>query len=58
MAMISTIQKPKTKTELLKALQTANVASVEVYEGAGLSRLPAKTELARRKASVIVVTAR
>ena len=56
--MISTIQKPRTKAELLKALQSANVAYVEVYEGADLSRLPAKTDLVRRKATVVILIPR
>jgi len=56
--LISSLVKPKTKAELIKALHSANLMSIDVYEGADLSRLPGKTELARRKASVIVVVAR
>jgi len=56
--LISSLVKPKTKAELIKCLQLANVTSVEVYEHADLTRLPPKAELARRKASVIIVVAR
>lgn len=53
--MLSKIQKPKTKQELIKALQSAPVKSVAVYEGSDLLSLPAKADLVRHSASVIVV---
>jgi hypothetical protein len=56
--MISQIQKPKTKPQLIKALQAANVASVHVYEGDELASLPSKAELSRRRASVVLLIPR
>lgn len=56
--MISKIQSPKSKAELVKAIQAADIGSVAVYEGGDLSRLPSKADLARRKASVIVLIAK
>lgn len=56
--MISSVVKPKSKAELLKALQSANIASVDVYEGKDISLLPTKADLARREVSVIVLSAR
>ncbi len=53
--MLSKIHKPKTKQELIKALQAASIRSVEVYEGEVLASLPAKPDLVRQKATVIVV---
>lgn len=53
--MLSKIQKPKTKQDLIRSLQAASVKSVEVYEGADLNLLPSKFDLVRQKASVIVV---
>lgn len=53
--MISKIQKPKTKQELVKSLQSASIRSFEIYEGSDLSRLPSKSELTRQAATVIVL---
>jgi|GEM_PF-998300 len=53
--MLPKIQIPKTKQELIKALQAACARSVEVYEGEGLANLPAKPDFIRQKATVIVV---
>lgn len=53
--MISKIQKPKTKQELVKALQSAPIKSFEIYEGSDLNQLPAKSELTRKAATVIVI---
>lgn len=53
--MLSKIQKPKTKQELIGALQSASVKSVTVYEGADINLIPSKSDLFRQKASVIVV---
>jgi hypothetical protein len=55
LVMLSKIHKPKTKQELIKALQAASIRSVEVYEGEVLASLPAKPDLVRQKATVIVV---
>ena len=53
--MLSKVQKPKSKQELIKALQAASIRSVEVYEAEGLANLPAKPDLIRQRATVIVV---
>lgn len=53
--MISKIQKPKTKQELVKSLQSAPIRSFEIYEGSDLNRLPSKADLTRQAATVIVI---
>lgn len=53
--MLSKIQKPKTKQQLIKALQSASIHSVAVYEGSDLNQIPSKPDLIHQKASVIVV---
>lgn len=53
--MISKIQKPKTKQELVKAMQSAPIRAFEVYEGSELNHLPAKSDLVRQSATVIVI---
>jgi hypothetical protein len=53
--MLSKIQKPKSKQELIKALQSASIQSVTVYEGPDVNLLPSKSDLVRQKASVIIV---
>ena len=53
--MLSKIVKPKTKAELIKALQGASFRSFDILEGQGLSGLASKAELARSGASVIVL---
>lgn len=53
--MISKIQKPKTKQELVKAMQSAPIRSFEIYEGSNLNRLPSKSDLVRQAATVIVI---
>ncbi len=53
--MLSKIQKPKTKQELIKALQSATIKSFEIYEGPELNKLAAKSDLIRQGATVIVI---
>ena len=53
--MLSKIQKPKSKQELIKALQSAPIKSVEVYEGGEINQLPTKSDLTRQSATVIVI---
>ncbi len=53
--MLSKIQKPKTKQELIRSLQSASIKSFEIYEGSDLTKLPTKSELARKAAAVIVL---
>ena len=53
--MLSKVQKPKTKQELIKALQAAPIKSFEIYEGSEVNRLPAKSDLIRKGSSVIII---
>jgi hypothetical protein len=53
--MLSKVQKPKSKQELIKALQSASIQLVTVYEIDDLNKLPSKSDLIRSKSSVIVV---
>jgi hypothetical protein len=53
--MLSKVQKPKTKQELIKALQSVPVHSVTVYEGSDVNLIPSKADLVRQKASVIIL---
>ncbi len=53
--MLSKVQKPRAKQELIKALQSASIQSVTVYEESDLNLLPSKMDLIRQKASIIIV---
>lgn len=53
--MLSKIQKPKTKQDLIKALQASSIKSFEIYECSEVNQLPAKSVLVRQGASVIVI---
>jgi hypothetical protein len=53
--MLSKVEKPKSKQELIKALQSASIQSVTVYEGSDVNLIPSKSDLIRLKASVIVL---
>lgn len=53
--MLSKIQKPKTKQDLIRALQSAPIKSFEIYEGSELNQLPAKSDLVRQGSTVIIV---
>lgn len=53
--MLTKIQKPKTKQELIKALSQANVRTVMVYEGSDLRALPSKEVIERSRQTVIVI---
>ena len=53
--MLSKIQKPKTKQELIKALQAAPIKSFEIYEGSEVNQLPAKSDLIRQGCTVIII---
>lgn len=54
--MLTKAVAPKTKSELIAALQKALVRSVDVYEGEHLTSLPALDRLRRSGATVIVVS--
>jgi len=53
--MLSKVQKPKTKQDLIKALQSASIQSVSVYEGPDINSIPSKSDLVRQKASIIIL---
>ena len=53
--MLSKVHKPKTKQELIKALQSAPIKTFKVYEDTEINQLPSKSELVRQGATVIVV---
>ena len=53
--MLSKVQKPKSKQELIKALQSASIQSITVYEVSDVNLIPSKSDLIRLKASVIIV---
>lgn len=53
--MLSKVQKPKTKQDLIKALQSAPIKSFEIYEGSEVNQLPSKIDLIRQAAAVIVI---
>ena len=49
------IQSPKTKSDLIQAIQRSTIRSFDVYEGQDLSKIPSKSDLDRTKATVIVL---
>lgn len=53
--MLSKVQKPKTKQELVKAISQANLASFDLYEGNDLTKVPTKYDLTRTNAVVLVL---
>jgi len=46
---------PKSKAELIRAMQNAWFRSFDVFEGGQLSRVPSLTDLTRLNASMIVL---
>lgn len=53
--MLSKLQKPKTKKDLVKAISQANLASFDLYEGTDLPKVPTKHDLTRANAVVLVL---
>lgn len=53
--MLSKVQKPKTKQDLVKAISQANLASFDLYEGNDLTKVPTKHDLTRTNAVVLVL---
>lgn len=53
--MLSKTLVPKTKAELIAALQRAAFRNVDIFEGERLGVLPSATDLGRRRASAIVL---
>ena len=54
--MLSTVQAPRTKQDLVKAIQAARVQTITTFEGNEVLKLPSLRELVRKKASIIVLT--
>ena len=53
--MLSKTIMPKTKAELVRAIQAASFRSFDVYEGDRLAALPAVADLKRAGATVVVL---
>lgn len=53
--MLSKVLKPKTKQDLVKAINQANLASFDIYEGNDISKMPSKNDLTRTNAVVLVL---
>jgi len=53
--MLSKIQKPKSKQELIKALQSAPIKTFKVYEETEINQLPSKADLVRQGSTVIII---
>lgn len=53
--MLSKVQKPKTKQDLVRAISQANLVSFDLYEGTNLSKMPTKHDLTRRNSVVVVL---
>jgi hypothetical protein len=53
--MLSKVQTPKNKQELIRSLQSTSISSVNVFEGDTLSNIPSVSEMKRQKVSVIVI---
>ncbi len=54
--MLTKSVSPKTKAELIRALQTASFSKVEVFEGERLSQLPTIDRLKRAGGVVVLLT--
>lgn len=46
---------PKTKSDLLTAIQQASIRRISIFEDAEIRKLPSSNELQRKRASVIVL---
>ena len=53
--MLSKVHKPKTKQDLIRALQSAPIKTFKVYEDTEVNQLPPKAELVRQGATVIII---
>lgn len=53
--MLSKIQKPKSKQDLIRALQSAPIKSFEIYEGSEVNLIPSKSDLIRKGSTLIVL---
>lgn len=55
--MLTKNDTPRTKRELIEALQRSQFRTVSIYEGPALRDLPRKEELVRSNATVIIIRA-
>lgn len=53
--MLNKIQKPKTKQDLIRAINQANIKSISVYEGSDIRNLPSKESIERSNKTVIIL---
>ncbi len=53
--MLSKVQKPKTKQDLIKALQSAPIKSFEIYEGDEIMKLKSTSDISRQASTVILI---
>ncbi|WP_397587632.1 hypothetical protein [Sandarakinorhabdus limnophila] len=53
--MLSKVHKPKSKQELIKALQSAPIKTFKVYEETEINQLPPKSDLVRQGSTVIII---
>jgi hypothetical protein len=53
--MLSKVHKPKSKQDLIRALQSAPIKSFKVYEDTEVNQLPSKADLIRQGSTVIVI---
>lgn len=53
--MLSKTVSPKTKAELIRALQTASFRYVEIFEQGSMTLMPSVDRLKRDQATVIVI---
>ena len=53
--MLSTVHTPRTKQDLMKAIQAARVQIVTVFETHEVLKLPSVKELIHKKATVVVL---
>lgn len=53
--MLNKIQKPKTKQDLIKAINQANIKSISVYEGDEIKRIPRSDLDPKSSYSIIIL---
>ena len=53
--MLSKVHKPKSKQDLIRALQSAPIKTFKVYEDTEVNQLPSKSDLIRQGATVIII---
>jgi hypothetical protein len=53
--MLSKVHKPKSKQDLIRAIQSAPIKTFKVYEDTEVNQLPSKAELVRQGATVIII---